>query len=101
MLARIYQPAKNAMQSGRRNAKGWVLDFDAAEARKVDPLMGWTGSSDMLDQVTLTFESKAAAEAYAKKHGLAYKVEEPQQRKPKIKSYAENFSADRRFTWTH
>ena len=55
MRARIYQPARNAMQSGTANTKGWVLEFAPASAREVDPLMGWTSSSDTDTQVTLRF----------------------------------------------
>ncbi len=29
MLAKIYRPAKNAMQSGKANARHWVLEFDS------------------------------------------------------------------------
>ncbi|MGA7609796.1 MAG: NADH dehydrogenase ubiquinone Fe-S protein 4, partial [Xanthobacteraceae bacterium] len=28
MFARIYKPAKTAMQSGKANTKAWVLDFE-------------------------------------------------------------------------
>ena len=45
MRARIYQPAKTAMQSGTAKTTTWVLEFAPASAREVDPLMGWTSSS--------------------------------------------------------
>ena len=64
MYARIYQPARSAMQSGPRTRE-WVLEFAPATAKTLDPLMGWTGSGDMLRQVQLRFESRAAAVAYA------------------------------------
>jgi hypothetical protein len=101
MSARIYQPTKNAMQSGRRNASRWVLDYDRAKAKGLDPVMGWTSSTDMSTQVRLEFETKKAAIDYAKAHGLAFQVVEPKLRKPKIKAYADNFKADRVFSWTH
>ena len=61
MLARIYRPAKTAMQSGTAKTEDWVLEFAPAEARVKDPLMGWTGSSDTQSQVQLKFETVDAA----------------------------------------
>jgi hypothetical protein len=101
MVARIYRPAKTAMQSGRANVKEWHLEFDPEMPRAIDPLMGWTSSSDMLSQIRLTFDTKEQAIAYAEKHGIAYAVFEPHQRKPKPKSYSDNFRADRKQPWTH
>ena len=65
MRARIYQPAKTAMQSGTAKTTTWVLEFAPASARAVDPLMGWTSSSDTQAQVKLRFDSRDAALAYA------------------------------------
>jgi hypothetical protein len=61
MVARIYKPAKTAMQSGRANTKAWVLDFEPEQPREVEPLMGWTSSGDMRQQVRLRFNSKDEA----------------------------------------
>ena len=91
MPARIYQPPKNAMQSGRARSDGWVLEFVPAEAKKPDPLMGWAGSGDMNQQVVLNFVSAAEAEAYAAKHGIAARVIATPPRKLKIQAYADNF----------
>src|SRR5476651_2171764 len=74
MRARIYQPARNAMQSGRARTKLWLLEFEPHSAREIDPLMGWTSSSDMLQQVQLEFDTPDEAVAYAVKHGIAYQV---------------------------
>ncbi len=103
MRARIYQPAKTAMQSGTARTKGWVLEFAPASAREVDPLMGWTSSSDTQSQVRLRFDSKEAALDYAREHGLDAIVQEPKRRKPNIRprGYGENFATDRRGAWTH
>lgn len=103
MRARIYQPARTAMQSGTAKAKGWVLEFAPASAREVDPLMGWTSSTDTQAQVKLRFETREAAEAYATAKGIAYDVVEPKARKPVIRprGYGENFATDRRGAWTH
>ena len=91
MPARIYQPPKNAMQSGRARTDGWVLEFVPAEAKKPDPLMGWAGSGDMQQQVVLSFVSAAEAEAYAAKYGIAARVIATPPRKLKIQAYADNF----------
>ncbi len=103
MRARIYQPARTAMQSGTAKTKGWVLEFEPDSAREVDPLMGWTSSSDMEGQVRLSFDSRAAAEDYARAQGLEFTVTEPKARKPVIRprGYGENFATDRRGAWTH
>lgn len=103
MRARIYQPARNAMQSGTAKTKIWVLDFAPAEGRDIDPLMGWTASGDTQAQVRLKFDSCEAAVAYAKENGISYSVAQPHKRKPniRVRGYGENFSTDRRTVWTH
>ncbi|MDJ0821154.1 MAG: ETC complex I subunit [Paracoccaceae bacterium] len=103
MRARIYQPARTAMSSGQGKTKHWVLEFAPASPRSVDPLMGWTSSSDTQAQVRLTFDSKQAALAYAEEHGIDALVFEPKKRKANIRprGYAENFANDRRGAWTH
>ncbi|MEC3860811.1 ETC complex I subunit [Mesobacterium sp. TK19101] len=103
MGARIYQPAKTAMSSGMAKTHQWVLEYPQGSARDIDPLMGWTSSSDTQSQVKLRFESKEAALDYAKAHGIDAVVVEPKKRKPNIRprGYAENFAVDRRSAWTH
>ena len=103
MRARIYQPARTAMSSGQGKTKHWVLEFAASAPREVDPLMGWTSSSDTQSQVRLRFDSKEAALEYAKENGIEATVSEPNKRKPNVRArgYAENFAVDRRGAWTH
>lgn len=103
MRARIYQPARNAMQSGTAKTKGWVLEFAQSSAREVDPLMGWTSSTDTATQVKLRFETREDAEDYARSNGLEFEVLVPQSRKPNIRpmGYGENFATNRRGAWTH
>jgi hypothetical protein len=91
MPARIYQRPKNAMQSGKARTDDWVLDFEQSEARKADPLMGWTGSCDTQAQVSLNFPSQKAAKAYAKKHGIVARVHATPSKSLKIQAYADNF----------
>jgi hypothetical protein len=101
MPARIYRPTRTAMQSGKARTKDWVLEFEPASARRPDPLMGWSSSSDMNAQVRLPFETEAEALAYAKAHGIAAEVAPEQRRRHIIKAYADNFATDRREPWTH
>ena len=102
MQARIYKPAKTAMQSGKAKSTHWVLEFvSPRSARSVDPLMGWVSSSDTRSQVKLTFDSREEAIAYAQKENLTFSVDEPRPAKRLVKSYSANFSADRKQPWTH
>lgn len=89
--ARIYQPARTAMQQGRAKTKSWVLEWEPSEARRAEPLMGWIGSGDTRRQVLLRFETKEQAVEYAEDRDIAYVVREPKSRTIKTKSYAENF----------
>ena len=101
MLARIYRPAKNAMQSGKANTKDWVLEFEPASARRPDPLMGWTLTNDTNGQIRLSFETSEEAVAYAQAHGIAFQITEPKTPKRIIKAYADNFAYGRKQPWTH
>src|SRR5260370_24232116 len=72
--ARIYNPARTAMQSGTAKTKSWVLDFEQASPKAVEPLMGWTSSSDTPQQARLRFDSKDAAIASCAHNRLPYPV---------------------------
>jgi hypothetical protein len=101
MLARIYKPAKTAMQSGKARTREWVLEFEPSSARLPDPLMGWQQSMDMNGQVVLAFDTKEEAVAYAQGHGIAFQLVEPKTTRPIIKAYSDNFAYGRRQPWTH
>ncbi|MFC7290732.1 ETC complex I subunit [Hirschia litorea] len=101
MLAKIYKPSKNAMQSGKAKTSAWVLELDVAAARSVDPLMGWTSTDSTETQLRMTFETREEAVAYARRKGLEFQVLTPREPKRIIKTYAENFSTDRKYPWTH
>ncbi|ABG30902.1 ETC complex I subunit [Roseobacter denitrificans] len=103
MRARIYQPARTAMSSGLAKTHKWILEFAPQSSREVDPLMGWTSSSDMQSQVRLRFDSKEAAVEYARENGIDADVQEPKKRRPNIRpgGYGENFATGRRGAWTH
>jgi hypothetical protein len=101
MRARIYRPAKNAMQSGRARTRAWLLEFEPESAKAPDPLMGWTSSSDMRQQIELEFDTKEEAIAYAEKNSISYQVFEPHVPHTRPKSYADNFRFDRKVPWSH
>lgn len=101
MRARIYQPSKNAMQSGKARAKLWLLEYEPETAKAPDPLMGWTSSRDMRQQVQLEFDTAEEAVAYAQKNGIPFQVFEPHRPAPKAKAYSDNFRVDRKEPWSH
>ena len=101
MVARIFKPAKTAMQSGEGRTKEWQLEFSPESPREIEPLMGWTGTRDMRAEVHLEFDTKEEAIAYATREGIAYQVIEPLPRKMIRKTYADNFKFGRIGRWTH
>lgn len=102
MRVRIYQPARNAMQSGNARSRNWMLEFPP-KGRDIDPLMGWIGSDDTQSQVRLGFDTLKQAEDYARENGLYYVVQAQQDRATNVRprGYGENFATDRRAPWTH
>jgi len=100
MTARIYQPARSAMQSGE-GKDDWLLEYEPEKPREIEPLMGWTSSSDMRQQVQLEFDTREEAIAYAEKSEIPYDVFEPMRPAAKAKAYADNFRFDRKVPWSH
>src|ERR1700753_3040019 len=92
MTARIFKPAKNAMQSGKAKTKDWQLDYEPEQPRFVEPLMGWTSSGDMKQQVTLHFEHQEEAGGHCEREGIAYQVLEPKESVHRQVAYADNFA---------
>jgi hypothetical protein len=88
------------MQSGQAK-DNWVLEYEPERPREIDPLMGWTMSSDMKSQVTLKFESQEQAVAYATRNGIPYRVEAPKSSTRKAISYSDNFRYNRIAPWSH
>ena len=88
--AKIYKPARTAMQSGMRNTKNWLLEFDTLNTG-INPLMGWETSKDTMSEVKLQFSTKEQAVNYAKKNNIIYYIVEPQENKIIKKSYSDNF----------
>ena len=102
MPARIYQPSKTAMQSGKSNCQNWVIEFEPEAAKKIEPLMGWTSASDMRHtELRLRFATREAAVEYAEKHGIDYLIIEPRRTRRYLKAYSDNFRSDRTAPWTH
>lgn len=101
MLARIFKPAKTAMQSGTAKAEHWMLVYEPEAPLTVEPLMGYSSSSDMRRQIKLSFESKSDAIAYAERNGIPYQVAVEQDKDTKTQSYSDNFRYGRTQSWTH
>ena len=101
MTARIYRPARTAMQSGQANTKAWMLDYEPEQPRHIEPLMGWTSSGDMKQQIRLQFDSKDEAVAFCQREGIPYQVFESEPATRQRISYSDNFAYPRREAWTH
>ncbi|WAP67246.1 ETC complex I subunit [Jiella pelagia] len=101
MVARIFQPSRTAMQSGKAKTRRWVLEYEPAAPKEVEPLMGYTSSKDMRSQVKLTFDTKEQAIEYAERNGIDFRLEEPNAPKRVRVAYSDNFKYDRRQPWTH
>ena len=95
-LAKIFQPAKTAMQSGRAKTREWLLEYEPTSAMTPDDLMGWNSAGDTIAQIKLKFPTKEAAIAYAKARAIPYEVQSPTPIRSGPKSYASNFSFTRK-----
>ena len=101
MTARIFMPAKNAMQSGASKTTEWQLDYEPEQARVIEPLMGWTSSGDMKQQLAIRFDTREDAVAYCERKGIPYQVIEPKERVRRQAAYSDNFAFRRGEPWTH
>ena len=79
------------MQSGSRNTKNWILEYDTLNTG-VNPLMGWESSNDTMSEIKLEFSTREEAINYVKKNEIEYYVVEPQKSKVIKKSYSDNFT---------
>jgi hypothetical protein len=91
MQASIYKPAKSSMQSGTKNSSFWILEYLHNTARTIEPVMGWTSSTDMMREVKIKFKTKEEAIYFAKNNNIEYEVINNQEKKFTIRTYAENF----------
>lgn len=101
MTARIFKPARTAMQSGSAKTKLWALEYEPEQPRQIEPLMGWTSSGDMKQQLRLRFDTKEEAVSYCEKHGIPYQVSEAHEPARRKMAYADNFAFNRVGQWTH
>ncbi|MET3589990.1 hypothetical protein ABID23_001082 [Bartonella silvatica] len=101
MVARIYNPAKTAMQSGRGNTSFWILQYEPLQAKIIEPLMGYTATSDMNSQIKIRFYSEEEAVAFARRNAIPYRVEKTRKSIRRAVSYSDNFRTDRQQPWTH
>ncbi len=101
-IARIYRPTRGATPSGHARTKAWLLEYERTEPVEIEPMMGWTGSSETEMQVKVTFDTREEAIAFAEKRGIAYEVEDraPEQVRRGL-SYSDNFKSTRVGQWTH
>lgn len=101
MIAHIYSPSKTVTQSGQKRENCWLLRYERQSPQMIEPLMGYTSSADMQTEVTVRFNSKEEAVAFAEKNGISYYISEPHKANVQKKSYSDNFRADRKQPWTH
>ena len=101
MTARIYSPPRSATQQGQGKTKFWFLEYVPERPREIEPLMGWTASGDMKQQLRLRFDSKDEAIAYAERNGIPYRVEAEQKPARRVMAYSDNFKTGRIGQWTH
>ncbi len=78
------------MQSGRRNTKKWLLEFDSLD-NGINQFMGWETSKDTMSEIRLEFSTKEQAINYAKKNNINYYLIDSNERKVIKKSYSDNF----------
>lgn len=97
--AKIYRPAKTAMQSGKAKTHQWLLEYERPEPGTPDALMGWNTMPDTIAEIKLWFATKEEAIAYATSKKIDYSVSEPHKAVVPPKAYAENFSAYKRKSW--
>lgn len=88
---RIYQSTKNAMQSGRAKTGKWILEYETTSNRTPEPLMGWVSSGDTLNQVSLKFDSRDEAIAFAENKNWEYVVTQPRERRVTPRNFGDNF----------
>ena len=89
--AKIYKPAKTAMQSGLGKNDKWVIEY-ITKNPGINPLMGWESSTDTLSELKLEFSTKESAIDYAKRNKIIFEIIEPKERKILKKSYSDNFT---------
>ena len=73
--ARIFRRSRSAMSSGVGDTRCWRLVFRGPGQRFIEPLMGWTGSTDPLAGLELKFPTLDSAIRYARRQALPFVVD--------------------------
>ena len=89
------------MQSGKGLVDQWVAQYEPEKGQENDQLTGWVGRGDIKRQVSLTFDSKAAAVAWVRTQPMAWHVDQPSRPRLRPKAYGANFASRRPEPWTH
>ncbi len=71
----IYRPARSAMTSAPR-PNYWVLEFEPSRPPQIEPLMGYTSSSDPYRPIRLKFPDRDSAVDFAERQDWRYVVRE-------------------------
>lgn len=72
---RIFRRSRSAMSSGAGDTRCWRLAFRGPGRHFIEPLMGWTGTTDPLDGLELKFRTLEATIRYARRQGLDFSVD--------------------------
>ena len=92
MQVRISKPTKSTMQSGEGKVC-WQLEFVKTSNKKFkESVMGRTSSSDMSNEIRLSFDTLEEAVDFANKKSYQYEIVKPKKAKIPKKSYASNFN---------
>ena len=88
----IYRQSKSAMQSGKKNAKKWLMTLvEESNSRSISAPLSWVASDDTNTQLQFNFSTKEQAIEYAESQGFEYEIRDSFDQVIKPKSYANNF----------
>ncbi|CAH1398773.1 unnamed protein product [Nezara viridula] len=94
-IAIIQKPAKNAMQQGTANTKGFIMKYPN-DVTWENPLMGWISGANSLKDVEIRFPTKESAAYFAKKNGWKLFIPKETPKKRVKRGYGENFAWNKR-----
>lgn len=91
MKVLIKKTTRKINQSGLGQEKWSIIFPKKPEMEFLNPVMGWTSSEDVMQEVNLSFSSKEMAIDFAKGNGWSFEEIKHKERKIIKKSYADNF----------
>jgi hypothetical protein len=101
MTARIFKPAKNAMQSGRAKTREWQLDYEPEQPRSDRAADGL----DVLDRheatAHLAFRQQGRGGRLLRAQGHPLPGDRAKDSAQRSIAYADNFAFKRVEPWTH